>query len=104
MSRKAMKMLVESVLVFAVRCFINPSVLRFPEIRPNAMTPSITCSTLHLNIAFRLDWVLAQVLQQITSFEILVRMDYRLQLCSAPGTVVSDFLDLLLVCVFEDSG
>ena len=93
-------------------CTHNPDRHRsLPVRRQNAVSPSlpslqITELILHLHIRLlpllgcRL--FLPEVFEQVATLEILIRMHDRLELCSTPRAVFFNFLDFLLVCVFEN--
>lgn len=65
---------------------------------------NLDCLILHLDIAICLpiNRILSHILQQIASLEVLIGMYNRLQLRSAPCTIISDFLDLLFMCILKD--
>jgi hypothetical protein len=77
----------------------TPFPLPFPSVQ-------ITELILHLNIRLLpllgSSLFLPKVFEQVATLEILIRMHDRLELCSTPRAVFFNFLDLLLVCIFEN--
>lgn len=55
----------------------------------------------HFNIRFS-SRALAQVFQEITTFEVFIRVDNGLELCRSPRAIIFDLFNLLLVDVIED--
>jgi hypothetical protein len=69
-------------------------------------SPRNTQSFLHLNIFFftlSANRSLPQVLEKIAALEVLIRMNNRLQLTCAPGALVFDLFNFLLMRIFEDT-